>query len=420
MIYTKIMRKILHCDLNGFYASVECLLDDTLVGKAVAVTGSLTDRHGVVVAKNEQAKKLGIKTGMTAFEAKKLAPDIVFRETHFDVYQKYSRAVKQLLFEYTDYVESFGIDEAWLDVTNCKRFDGDAYKIAYDIKERIKFEIGLTVSIGISFNKVFAKLGSDLKKPDAISVISYENFREIIYPLPVENLLYVGKATKRKLNKLMIRTIGDLAASDENLLIKHLGKWGSVVYCYATGRDLEPVKKFNEYSEYKSVGNSLTFYRDLDNNLDVETLLLLLSESVCARMAEYGFRFARTVTLTITNHLLSSITRMAKLDHPSNSSTDVADLAMKLFVKNFDWQTKVRGLGVSVSDFTNEDQISFDEDMSKVSKKENLEHTIEYLRSRFGRSAIHRAVALREDKFAVLDIKDRSAGTSLGKKNKED
>ncbi len=414
------MRKILHCDLNSFYASVECLLDDSLFGKPVAVTGSVSDRHGVVLAKNELAKKKGIKTGMTAFEAKKLAPNIVFRETHFDLYLKYSREVKQLFFEYTDYVESFGIDEAWLDVTNCKRHGGDAYKIAEEIKQRVRDEVGLTLSIGISFNKVFAKLGSDLKKPDAISVIPYESFREIVYPLAVENLLYVGRATKKKLNKLMIKTIGDLARCGENLLVQHLGKWGAVLHSYALGLDNSPVKKFNEYSEYKSVGNSLTFYRDLDNNLDVETLLLLLAESVCARMSEYGFKFARTVTLTITNHLLASTTRMAKLEHPSNSSADVAELAMKLFVKNFDWQTKVRGLGVSVSDFTNEDQISFDEDMAKVEKKENLERTVEYLRRRFGRTSINRAVALREEKFATLDIKDRSGGTSLGKKNKED
>ncbi len=420
MFYTKCMRKILHLDLNGFYASVECLLDDSLFGKPVAVTGSVSDRHGVVLAKNELAKKFGIKTGMTAFEAKKLCPEIVFRETHFDLYLKYSRAVKQLFFEYTDYVESFGIDEAWMDVTNCKRHDGDAYKIAYEIKERVKNEIGLTLSIGISFNKVFAKLGSDLKKPDAISVIPYEGFEKILYHLPVENLLYVGRATKRKLNNLMIKTIGDLAKANEKMLAQHLGKWGAVLYSYAKGYDSSQVKKFNEYSEYKSVGNSLTFYRDLDNNLDVETLLLILAESVCARMAEYGFKFARTVTLNIVDNMLSTTIRMAKLSHPTSSSSDVAELAMELFLKNHDWKNNVRGLGVSVSDFTNEDQISFDENIDKVLKKEKLENTIEHLRQRFGHGSIHRAVALREDKFSSLDIKDRSGGTSLGKKNKEE
>lgn len=411
------MRKILHADLNGFFASVECLLDNTLEGKPVAVTGSVSDRHGVVLAKNQIAKKLGITTGMTAYQAKKLVPDIVFRETHHDLYIKYSRAVKAIYFEYTDYVESFGIDEAWLDITNCKKYGGDAFKIADEIRVRVKEEIGLTISIGISFNKVFAKLGSDLKKPDAITEIPYNGFEKIIYKLPVENLLYVGRATKRKLNNLTIKTIGDLARFDENILIKHLGKWGGVLHSYALGKDDAEVKKYLEKEDYKSIGNSLTFYRDLENELDVETLLLLLAESVCSRMTDYGYKYARTVTLTITSNLLSTTVRMAKLKHPSNVSTDIAELAFKLFKENYSWQVNVRGLGVSISDFTNADQISFDTSVEQQIKKENLEQTIENLRYRFGRSAINRAVVLREKKFAELDIKDSHSGNSLGKKH---
>lgn len=411
------MRKILHIDLNSFFASVECLLDDTIADKPVAVTGSVSDRHGVVLAKNQLAKKLGITTGMTAYQAKKLAPDIVLRETHYDLYVKYSRAVKAIFFEYTDYVESFGIDEAWLDVTSCRKFGGDAFKIADEIRCRVKDEIGLTVSIGISFNKVFAKLGSDMKKPDAITVIAYDDFKTKIYPLPVENLLYVGRATKKKLNNLTIKTIGDLAEFDEKLLVAHLGKWGSVLHSYALGKDNSEVKKYLEKEDYKSIGNSLTFYRDLENDLDVETLLLLLSESVCSRMTDYGYKYARTVTLTITDNMLSSVTRMAKLKHPTNISTEVSDLAFKLFKDNFNWQLKVRGLGVSISDFTNADQISFDTSVEKQMKLENLEQTIENLRYRFGRSAINRAVVLREEKFLNLDIKDSHSGNSLGKKH---
>lgn len=411
------MRKILHADLNGFFASVECLLDNTLEGKPVAVTGSVSDRHGVVLAKNQIAKKLGITTGMTAYQAKKLVPDIVFRETHHDLYIKYSRAVKAIYFEYTDFVESFGIDEAWLDITNCRKHGGDAYKIADEIRIRVKEEIGLTISIGISFNKVFAKLGSDLKKPDAITEIPYEGYEKIIYKLPVENLLYVGRATKRKLNNLTIKTIGDLARFDENILVKHLGKWGGILHSYALGKDDAEVKKYLEKDDYKSIGNSLTFYRDLENDLDVETLLLLLAESVCSRMTDYGYKYARTVTLTITNNLLSTTVRMAKLKHPSNVSTDIAELAFKLFKDNYSWQVNVRGLGVSISDFTNADQISFDTSVEEQIKKENLEQTIENLRYRFGRSAINRAVVLREKKFAELDIKEGHGGNSLSKKN---
>ena len=410
------MRKILHVDLNSFFANVECLIDESLTGKAVAVTGSVSDRHGVVLAKNQKAKVLGIKTGMTAYQAKKLVPDIVFTETHYDLYQKYSRAVKAIYFEYTDFVESFGIDEAWLDVTNCRRHGGDAMKIADEIRNRVKEEIGLTVSVGVSFNKVFAKLGSDLKKPDAVSEISYNNFKDIVYKLPVENLLYVGRATKQKLNKLTIKTIGDLARADEQVLTLHLGKWGSVLHSYALGKDVSEVKKYSEKDDYKSIGNSLTFYRDLDSNLDVETLLLLLAESVCSRMSDYGYKYARTVTLTIIDNLLSHTVRMAKLKHPSNVSTDIAELAMEMFKNNFDWRVKVRGLGVAVSDFTNQDQLSFDVDTKQQEKKENLEQTVEMLRKRYGRAAINRAVVLREEKFVSLDIKDGHAGSSPGKK----
>lgn len=412
------MRKILHIDLNSFYASVECLLDETLAGLPVAVSGSISDRHGVVLAKNQMAKKAGITTGMTVFEAKRKLPELVIREVHFEQYLKYSRAVKELFCEYTDYVESFGIDEAWLDVTNCKRHGGDAYKIADEIRNRVKSEIGLTVSIGVSFNKVFAKLGSDMKKPDAITVISYENFKDKIWKLPVENLLYVGRATKQKLNKLTVKTIGDLASMDEKVLVSHLGKWGAVIHSYALGNDTSEVKKFDEKDEYKSVGNSLTFYRDLDSDLDVETLILILSESVCSRMREYGFKYARTVTLTVTNNLLFSFTRMKKLPRPSNLSSLVAETAMSLFKQHFDWKTKVRGLGVSVSDFTNAEQLEIGDTNSNDEKCEKLETTVETLRRRFGHSAISRAVVLRDEKFAELDINDGHSLNSLSKSKK--
>ncbi len=412
------MRKILHIDLNSFYASVECLLDDSISNLPVAVSGAVSDRHGVVLAKNQLAKKYGITTGMTVYEAKKRAPDLVVKEAHFDLYIKYSKAVKALFNEYTDFVESFGIDEAWLDITSSKRHGGDELKIAEEIRQRVKSEIGLTVSIGVSFNKVFAKLGSDMKKPDAITVIKYDNFKNLVWNLPVENLLYVGRATKQKLNKLTVKTIGDLARMNEKILTEHLGKWGAVIHSYALGKDTSEVKRYTDKDEYKSIGNSLTFYRDLENDLDVETLIIILSESVCARMKEYGFKYARTVTLTVTNNLLFSFTRMTKLPRPSNLSSLVSKTAMKLFKDNFDWQTKVRGLGVSVSDFTNAEQLEIGDTLEKDLKQEKLEDTINKLRQRFGHSAVNKAVVLRDEKFVELDIKDGHSLSSLSKINK--
>ena len=282
------MRYILHCDLNNFYASVECLLDETLVGVPVCVCGRVEDRHGVVLAKNMIAKKLGVKTGMTIFEARRLVPDLAIREARHDVYLKYSKAVKDIYREYTDRVESFGIDEAWLDISAISRSWAEAEEISHQIRERVKKEIGLTISVGVSFNKVFAKLGSDMKKPDAVTVIDDQNFRRKIWALPVEELLYVGRATKRKLNDLTIKTIGDLATFDKKLLKWHLGKWGEVLHSYAVGADSSEVKRWQDGDEIKSVGNSLTYYRDIKDDDDIYALLILLAESVVSRMIDYG------------------------------------------------------------------------------------------------------------------------------------
>lgn len=416
MIYTIVMRKILHVDLNSFYASVECLLDEDIANSPVAVTGAVTDRHGVVLAKNEIAKKLGIKTGMTAWQAKKLVPNIVLKETHFDSYIKYSKAVRKLLLEYTDYVEPFGIDESWMDISNCRRLGGSAILIAEEIKNRVKTEIGLTVSIGVSFNKVFAKLGSDMKKPDAITVISPSDYRKKIYPLPVENLLYVGRSTKQKLSRLMIKTIGELANCSEAFLVEHLGKWGATLHSYACGTDEDAVKKYEEDDDYKSIGNSVTFYRDLEDRIDVETLLILLSESVVSRMFDYGYKYARTVSLWVVNDKLAQLSRSKTLKIPTNLSGTVADAAMEIFEKNYNFENKVRGLGVSLSNFTDNQQLSFEDDTKKLDKQESLEQTIEFLKRRFGHSAVNRAVVLREQKFAELDIKDSHGIGSLGKK----
>ena len=401
------MRYILHCDLNNFYASVECLLDESLIGKSVVVCGRVEDRHGIVLAKNMIAKKLGIKTGMTLFEARKLSPDLETREARHDLYIKYSKMVKKIYREYSDKVESFGIDEAWVDISKIANSFYEAFSIADEIRKRVKTEIGLTISIGVSFNKVFAKLGSDIKKPDAITVIDNYNYKDLVWPLPVEDLLYVGRSTKNKLNNLTIKTIGELANFDLKLLIMHLGKWGEVLHSFARGEDLSEVKCCFDSDEIKSVGNSLTYYRDITNDEDVETLLLLLSESVVARMIEYGYVYARTVSLVVTTNSLSSFSRAITLSHPTHLSSEVASEAMKLFKKHFLWGTGlVRGLGVSLSNFTNTEQISLTEDYQKRKKLERLEDAVESLRRRFGRNSVNRGIVLKEKKMEELNIKE--------------
>ncbi len=401
------MRYILHCDLNNFYASVECLLDETLVGVPVCVCGRVEDRHGVVLAKNMIAKKLGIKTGMTLFEARRIVPDLVIREARHDVYLKYSKAVKDIYREYTDCVESFGIDEAWLDISAISRSWAEAEEISHQIRERVKKEIGLTISVGVSFNKVFAKLGSDMKKPDAVTVIDDQNFRRKIWALPVEELLYVGRATKRKLNDLTIKTIGDLATFDKKLLKWHLGKWGEVLHSYAVGEDSSEVKRHQDLDEIKSVGNSITYYRDIKDDEDIYALLILLAESVVSRMIDYGYSYARTITLTIITNELMHITRMETLTSPTNLSCVIAEKSMGLFKKNFCWSMGlVRGLGVSISNFTNADQVCLFDDYSKNKKLEKLERAVENLRMRFGRHALSRGIVLKEKKMEELNIRD--------------
>ena len=258
------MRTILHSDLNNFYASVELLKHPECKDLPVAVTGSVEDRHGIVLAKNQIAKSFGVKTGEVIWQAKNKCKNLVTLPADFDAYTKISRAVREIYARFTDHIEPFGIDECWLDVTDSLKLFGSGEQIAESIRQAVKDEIGVTVSIGVSFNKVFAKLGSDMKKPDAITVISQENFKNKVWVLPVEELLYVGKATKRKLNTLGIHTIGDLAKTDKKIISNMLGVWGRTLHNYANGLDDSPVGARND-GEIKSIGigyyyDEMTYY----------------------------------------------------------------------------------------------------------------------------------------------------------------
>lgn len=400
------MRTILHSDLNNFYASVESLFHSEYAGCPLVVCGRVEDRHGIVLAKNMIAKKAGVKTGMVLFEAKKLCPNLVCIEAHHDLYLKYSRAVRKIYLEYTDQVEPFGIDEAWLDVTHSNACGGDGYKIAEEIRKRVKEEIGLTVSIGVSFNKVFAKLGSDMKKPDAVTVISKDNFKNKVWGLPASDLLYVGRATKDKLEKLNIHTIGELATFSKPILTSKLGKWGEVLLSYARGQDVDPVRKYDEFEELKSIGNSITYYRDIKTDDDVYSLLILLSESVCARMKHAGFKCARTLSLVVTNDKLETTVRMTKATTPMSLSTEMAQTAFDLFKKTFSWSTAlVRMLGISVSDFTEHKQLALFEDEKKKDKLVKLENVVEQMREKYGRKIINKAVILKDEHMVNLNIK---------------
>lgn len=291
-------RTILHSDCNCFYASVELLHHPELRGKPVAVGGDPEARHGIVLTADYTAKRYGVKTGMALWQAKQVCPDITFLPPRMDLYLRFSRMAQEIYADYTDKREPYGIDESWLDVTDSATLKGDGFHIAQEISSRVKKELGITVSVGVSFNKIFAKLGSDYKKPDAITTMYEDEFQRKAWCLPVSDLLYVGNATNKKLYSMGIRTIGDLAKSDETLLVRKLGKMGSILWAFANEYDESPVKLENTSAPVKSVGNSTTTPRDMETDEDVKIVLYILAESVAARLRENGFR-CRTVEISV-------------------------------------------------------------------------------------------------------------------------
>lgn len=391
-------RTILHCDCNGFFASVECALNPDLKNVPMAVGGSVEARHGIILAKNELAKKYNIQTAETIYSARKKCPSLVIVPPHHDLYEEYSEKVNQIYYQYTDLVERFGIDESWLDVTGSKNLFGDGKKIADALRKRIREKIGLTISVGVSFNKVYAKLGSDYKKPDATTVISKENYKDIVYPLPVRDLLFVGKRTAETLSHMGIKTIGELAQSDEKALIRLLGKAGSMLYKYARGEDDSPVDP-HANDEVKSVGNGMTFKRDLCGERDIMCGISHLSESIAARMRHKGVKCS-VVQVTIKDPSLSSIVRQEKLDHPTNLAKEITDKAMEIIRRSWNMKNPIRMLTVTGGGIVNEGenfQIGFFDEENKNPKREKLEKTIDTIREKYGKDAVINANIINND-----------------------
>lgn len=417
----KKQRVILHSDLNNFFASVEIALNPELKGKAVAVCGSVEDRHGIVLAKSEEAKKFGVKTAMTINDAKRLCPHLTIVSSHHSLYEEYSLKVRKIYERFTDRIEPFGIDEAWLDVTDSVKMFGSGEQIANLIRQTIKAETGLTCSVGVSFNKVFAKLGSDLKKPDATTVISEENYKKIVWRISAGDLLYVGRATLSKLNRYNIYTIGDLANTDRKFLSDKLGKWGEMLWLYANGLDDSPVRKIDEAEPIKSVGNSVTTPRDLENLTDVKAVLTYLCESVSERVMRYGVGKARTLTLNIRDERLIWISRQTKLKYPSVLSQDFFDTAVELFKKNYDWHTFVRSVGVTVSDFCDDgEQLTIGQDVEKYERKVELEKRINQLRKKYGNDSVRKGVTLNGGSVLITKENFREGGITSGVDKKDE
>ncbi len=401
-------RVILHCDCNSFFASVETVLNPKYKGVPMAVCGSQEDRHGIVLAKNELAKKYGIQTAETVFSAKRKCPQLVIAEPHHGEYSKFSRRVNEIYARYTDIIEPFGIDESWLDVTASQGLFGTGYEIAEKISRDVKKEIGITLSIGVSFNKVFAKLGSDYKKPDAITVINEENFRRMIYPLPVSDLLFVGRKTAVQLAAMGIRTIGELADSSPQMLSMRLGKAGELLYKYARGEDDTPVSPVRE--DAKSISNGFTFRHDLVGREECRVGVDFLSEEIGTRLREKGLKCS-TVQVTIKDEYLRSTQRQKPRNPPTDISSEIADTAFELLCDEWSETRPIRMITIAAVNLIKGDlaqQISlFDNGIDgKREKKKNAEKAVDKIRQKYGFDSIIKGAVIDSD-IGIYTARDK-------------
>ncbi len=336
---------ILHSDLNCFYAAVEMNEDPRLQGRKVAVCGSAEDRHGIVLAKSYPAKAEGVKTGMAVWQAKQACPGLICVPPHYDLYLRYSRMVRRIYADYTDKIEPFGMDESWLSLEGMGSLERDGLRFADEIRRRVRADTGLTVSVGISFSKIFAKLGSDLKKPDASTLITRADFREQIWPLPVSDLLYAGPATTRKLRLVSIYTIGDLARADPDLLRRKLGVNGLMLRRFANGDDGASVAPAGYTAPILSIGHGVTCVRDLHCEWDVWRVLYALAQDVGHRLRREGF-CARGVQLTVRDAELGFRQYQTPLRFPSRSALSIAQAGFDLFRLRYPWDLPVRALTI--------------------------------------------------------------------------
>ena len=401
-------RIILHSDCNSFYASVECLHHPEIREKPVAVGGDIEQRHGIILAKNQLAKQFHVSTGEAIWQAKQKCPELIVLPPNFPLYLRFSRLARDIYLDYSNRVEPFGLDEAWLDITSSENQKDKGERTAHEIRKRIREELGITVSIGVSYNKIFAKLGSDYRKPDAVTMITKENYRQIAWPLPVSDLLYVGPATKRKLNGFGVHTIGELAQTPVEILRSKFGKIGDILWCFSNGLDSSPVADFQNQPVVKSIGNSTTAPRDLERDEDVKMILYVLADSVARRLREQGLK-GRTIHISVRDNSLFSFTRQKSLLSYTNLTGEIAGETLSLFREHYQWKRPVRSIGISVSDLeagTICSQTSLFCDEVKREKMERLDNTVDRLKARFGTFAVQPAVLLKDRKLSGFDPKN--------------
>lgn len=389
-------RIILHCDLNNFFASVSLLFNPTLAQLPVAVCGDKENRHGIILAKNEVAKKFGVKTAEPIFEAKQKCPELITLPPLYDKYHEYSKKAFLIYSRYTDMIEPFGIDECWLDVTGSTVLFGNGEQIAERIRQDIKRELGITVSIGVSFNKVFAKLGSDMKKPDGITIISRENFKEKVWALPISDLLFVGRKTCEKLKSCGINTIGDITYCDDATLTRLLGKNGIDLKRYALGEDNSPVACILDRELPKSIGKSVTTGKDFTTNSEVWKAFLEFSEYICDSLHSKGL-YAGGVQVHIRTSSLAVKEFSQSFKDSTNSSLIFAQRGFELFCKNYSFGEPLRSVGlraINLKDGKTAVQQDIFGENAFLAEQEKIDDSIYNLRKKFGNDSIKRGTIL--------------------------
>ena len=387
------MSVVLHSDLNCFYASVEMNEAPELKGRTVAVCGSTENRHGIVLTASYPAKRRGVRTGMANWQARQVCPGLIVVSPRYDLYLKYSRLVRRIYRRYSETIEPFGMDESWIELPFTDDVEGVGRRTAEDIRQAVERETGLTVSVGVSFSKIFAKLGSDMKKPNAVTVVSRDMYREKVWPLPVSDLLYVGPATTRKLRTFGCRTIGDLARTDPQLLRRKLGKNGLILHAFANGTDGAPVMPTDYVAPVKSVGHGVTCVRDLESNYEVWLVLLELAQDVGHRLRVHELQ-ARGVQVFIRDKDLGWCQWQTPLIYPSQSPYEIACAGFDLFRTRYTWLKPVRALtirGINPISESAPVQLDIFNDYAPRGKQKDLDDAIDDIRRRFGNRAIFNA-----------------------------
>lgn len=391
-------RVILHSDMNACYASIEAKLNPELKGIPMAVAGNPANRHGIILAKSEKAKKMGVKTGEPIWQAMSKCPDLTIVPPHYEEYLRHSKMARALYYEYTNQVEPFGLDECYLDVTGSVHLFGSGEEIAEEIRKRMKEEIGISVSVGVSFCKIFAKLASDMKKPDATTVISEENFKEKVWPLPVRDLVGIGPATERKLNKIGIFTLGDISQTPIKLMKNLLGVNGVYLWQYCNGMDIRPVVDRDHKEAIKSIGNSSTTRRDLNSDEEVFNVLQELSFSVSRRLREAELE-AMGVEVFVRNSELQSFNFSKKINMASQSSIILVREAMEIFKEKYRWAFPVRAVGIRAINLRGQgggSQMDVFLNHEKFQKSEDVDTCLYKIRKKYGKNSITFA-ALKKD-----------------------